>query len=128
MIVAGMAKSLRHKFLIIMLGILVTLGMSLTVVHSNIMAVDVAMADGMTKMEGMSASSKGPCPDCLDGKNMTKGTLCVAGCVTAVQMVQSAADHFKPLWTDLALLASSGTRYGRTYRPDPYPPRTLGLA
>jgi hypothetical protein len=126
--IVGMIHSLRHKILIFLLGLFVTLGMGLSVVHSNIMIVDVAMSDGMGKMDAMGSNSKGPCNDCLDGKNMTKGMVCVAGCLATVPLEQTTTDH-----AEAALLIVEPSLYvglpkSRDYPPDPYPPRPFDLA
>ena len=123
-----MTQSLRHKIFVILLGLFVTLGMGMTVVHSNLMAIDVATADSMTKTGNMGANSKSPCNDCLDGKNMTKGVNCVAGCVAVVHLVQPATDHFQSAWVEVEPLPSFGTPLSQNYPPDPYPPRFLDLA
>ena len=123
-----MTHSLRHKILVILLGLCVTLGMGLSVVHANIMTVDVAMANGMTKMDGMGSTSKSPCDDCLDGKNMTMGTVCVAGCVAAVPLEQTTTDHFKSALADVEPSLYFGSPHSQAYPPDPYPPRSLAFA
>ena len=127
-IIAEMTHSLRHKILVILLGLFVSMGMSLSVVHANIMVVDVAMTDGMTKMNGMGSNSKNPCNDCLAGKNMTKGMVCVAGCVAAVPLEQTTTDHFESTLANVEPSLFFGSPHSWTYPPDPYPPISLDLA
>ena len=123
-----MTQSIRHKILVILLGLFVTLSMGLAAVHASAMAVDMAMADGMANTSAaMGTTQKIPCNDCLDGKSMTKGMLCASSTVVAVTVSQEASDFSDIAMTGVASQTHLLPLRGRAYPPDPYPPKNSNL-
>jgi hypothetical protein len=108
--------------LTLLLAVLVTLGLSLSVVQANDMSLKMS-----TMATDMSPSSHGDCDKCLDG-GASKSMPCIAACALvgmtavpqflAVLVASNTLDP--PLFGDSLLL-------GRAPSPDPRPPRSSDL-
>ena len=108
----------RHKILVLLLGVFITLSMGLSGVQANTMAFKMAMPSEM--------GSNGDCGGCGGGDN-AKAMVCMPGCVASVPALlpqtSAAGLSLSPVTFTLRdLLLSS-----RAYPPDPYPPRHVDL-
>lgn len=106
----------------LMLGLLLSLGMSLSVLQPSGMAAGMAMS-----MQHMAGSGMGDCGSCKDNPGSAKSMVCDAACAAAVvvsvpywavAVVRLPADH---------LLFQSPMLSGWTASPIPHPPKHVAL-
>jgi hypothetical protein len=115
--------SLRQGF-VLLLAVFVTVGMGLSVVRANDMAVKMAI------MSDMGADSQGDCPNCLHlpEKDGAKATFCATVCAAP-----AIAGHHEAPSRIVALVATIrpanvAALHGRALQPDPHPPKTSDIA
>lgn len=105
---------------VLVLGLLVALGMSLSVVQASNMAADMAMSGHQ-----MSATGTGNCNGCNDGPGGAKLMVCDATCVApaAATVPQSPAPLIeRPLDRPLS---QGPALSGWTTSPNPHPPKFI---
>jgi hypothetical protein len=117
-----MRRAPFRQVYVLMLGLLVALGMSLSVVQASHMAAGMTMSG-----QQMSASGMGACGSCKDGPGGAKVMICDAGCVATVNatvpqfaalLIKRPLDH---------LLSQSPVLSGWTTSPNPHPPKHIAL-
>ena len=115
--------SLRQGFTLL-LAVFVTVGMGLSVVLANDMAVKMAM------MSDMGADGQGDCPNCLHvpEKNGAKATFCATVCAEPAMAHQPEAPPRVVALITAVRVASVAALHGRALQPDPHPPRTSDIA
>jgi hypothetical protein len=105
---------------VLMLGLLVALGMSLSAVQASNMAADMAMSGHQ-----MSASGSGSCNGCNDGAGGAKIMVCDATCVapaTATVPQSPALLIERPVDRPLS---PGPALSGWTASPNPHPPKLI---
>jgi hypothetical protein len=115
--------SLRQGFTLL-LAVFVTVGMGLSVVRANDMAVKMAM------MSDMGAGGQDDCANCLHlpDKAGAKATFCATVCAEpAVAQQHEAPPRVVVLITAIRLV-NVAALHGRALQPDPHPPRTSDIA
>jgi hypothetical protein len=116
--------SFRQGFALL-LAVFVTVGMGLSVVRANDMAVKMAM------MSDMGADGQGDCPNCLHlpDKGGAKATFCATACA---EPATAAHQHEAPprgvALIAVVRVANVAALHGRVLQPDPHPPRTSDIA
>lgn len=127
----------RHVFAL-MLAVFVTVGVSVSVVQANTMALNMAMASkaGMAvasetamTMAGMGATADSDCKACLKGTGDTGNLMhCAPTCIAPVLAVLPHA------FAAIAVVQASASpalpepmRRGRSSLPDPFPPKSVDL-
>jgi len=115
--------SLRLGFALL-LAVFVTVGMGLSVVRANDMAVKMAM------MSDMGTDGQDDCPNCLHlpDKDGAKATFCATVCAEAATAHQHEAPPRVVALSAAIRLANVAGLHGRVLQPDPYPPRTSDIA
>ena len=115
--------SLRQGFTLL-LAVFVTVGMGLSVVRANDMAVKMAM------MSDMGADGQGDCPNCLHlpEKDGAKATFCATVCAEPAMAHQHEAPPRVVALIASIRVANVTALYGRALQPDPHPPRTSDIA
>ncbi|HEY3145067.1 MAG TPA: hypothetical protein VGJ75_01895 [Dongiaceae bacterium] len=118
----AMATWTFRRVYMLMLGLLLALGMSLSVVQAGAMAAGMAMS-----AQQMSANGMGDCSSCKDSPGGAKSMVCDAACTAAViatmpqlavLMIRLPAEH--PLF-------QSSMLSGWTASPNPHPPKRVAL-
>jgi hypothetical protein len=105
-----------------MLGLLMALGMSLSVVQASNMAAGMTVAG-----QQMSGSGMGDCGLCKDGPSGAKITVCDAACTAPVN---ATVPQFVALLIKLPVghpLSQSPVLSGWTASPNPHPPKHVAL-
>ena len=117
-----MSRWTRHKILVLLLGVFVTLGMGLSAVQANTMAFK------MTMSSEMASTGHGDCGGCGGGGDNAKAMVCMPACVASVPALLPQADvkEFAPSPVTFPLRELLLT--SRVYPPDPYPPRFSDLS
>jgi hypothetical protein len=115
--------SLRQGFALL-LAVFVTVGMGLSVVRANDMAVKMAM------MSDMGADGQDDCANCLHfpDKAGAKATFCAAVCAEPAIAHQHEAPLRVVALVAAIHLANVAALHGRALPPDPHPPRTSDIA
>jgi hypothetical protein len=115
--------SLRQGFTLL-LAVFVTVGMGLSVVRANDMAVKMAM------MSDMGADGQDDCANCLHlpDKAGAKATFCATVCAEPAMAHQHEAPPRVVALVAAIPLANVAPLHGRAPRPDPRPPRTSDTA
>ena len=106
------------------LAVFVTVGMGLSVVRANDMAVKMAM------MSDMGADGQDDCVNCLHfpDKAGAKATFCATVCAEpAIAQQHEASPRVVALITAIRLVKVAAL-HGRALQPDPHPPRTSDIA
>jgi len=116
-----MRRTPFRQVYVLMLGLFVALGMSLS-------AVQASMASGMS-MSGqqMSAAGMGDCSSCQDGPMGAKVMICDASCVTAVS---ATLPQFAALLIQRPVdrpPSHSPMLFSWTASPNPHPPQNIAL-
>jgi hypothetical protein len=116
--------SLRQGF-VLLLAVFVTVGMGLSVVRANDMAVKMATMSDMGTDDG-----QGDCPNCLHlpEKDGAKATFCGMVCAEPAMAGQHEAPPRVVALITAIRLANVATLHGRALQPDPHPPRTSDIA
>jgi hypothetical protein len=112
--------SARQLFAIFF-AVLVTAGMSLSVVQASQMTSKMAMGSGV------SLSGEDGCQDCPSGGNGVPAKSCTATCVTPILSVLPEAAPVMLAPEPISFAARYPLLRGRTSSPDPYPPRTTDI-
>ena len=114
--------SLRQGFTLL-LTVLVTVGMGLSVVRANDMAVKMAM------MSDMGSGGQGGCPNCLHlpEKDGAKATFCATVCAAPAIAQQHEAPPRVVALVATIRPANGAAVHGRALQPDPHPPRTSDI-
>ena len=118
----------RHKIFILLLGVFVTLSMSLSNVAANTMTLKMPMTSEMASSMSSGMSGDGGqkgCGGC--GGTDSKAMVCAAGYVASVPAVLDQIDISRTNVTLLSFSAKALRLISRTYPPDPYPPRTSDI-
>ena len=105
-----------RKLFVLFLAAFVTLGLSLSSIPAG------AMVD-MTMSGKMDMADQPDCPHCKDKADAAKAMVCGSVCVASVMAVLPAASN---LGADLDAVTSFRPLmlpHGRSFPPDPYPPR-----
>ena len=115
--------SVRQGFTLL-LAVFVTVGMGLSVVRANDMAVKMAM------MSDMGADGQGDCPNCLHlpEKDGAKATFCATVCAAPAIAHQDEAPLRVVALVATIRPANGAAVLGRALQPDPRPPRTSDIA
>jgi hypothetical protein len=115
--------SFRQGFALL-LAVFVTVGMGLSVVRANDMAVKMAM------MSDMGADGQDDCANCLHlpDKAGAKATFCAAVCAAPAIAHQHEAPPRAVALVATIRLANVAALHGRALQPDPHPPRTSDIA
>jgi hypothetical protein len=115
--------SFRQGFALL-LAVFVTVGMGLSVVRANDMAVKIAM------MSDMGADGQDDCANCLHlpGKAGARVTLCATVCAQPAIAHQHETPPRVVALVAAIRLANVAALHGRALRPDPHPPRTSDIA
>jgi hypothetical protein len=115
--------SLRQGFALL-LAVFVTVGMGLSVVQANDMAVKMAM------MSDMGADGQDDCANCLHlpDKAGAKATFCATVCAESAIAHQHEAPLRVVALVAAIHLANVAALHGRALQPDPHPPRTSDIA
>jgi hypothetical protein len=115
-----MKRSLKQQVFVLMLGILVVLGLSLSTIPTGAMAMTVGMAGSMPD------ASKKDCGDCT-GSGDAKMLACSSFCVPPVLAVLAQLAPVAALPNVALLPGASAQPTSWTGAPDPSPPRTFIL-
>jgi hypothetical protein len=115
--------SLRQGFALL-LAVFVAVGMGLSVVRANDMAVKMAM------MSDMGADGQDDCANCLHlpDKAGAKATFCGTVCAEPAIAHQHEAPPRVVALIAPIYLANVAALHGRALQPDPHPPRTSDIA
>jgi hypothetical protein len=115
--------SLRQGFALL-LAVFVAVGMGLSVVRANDMAVKMAM------MSDMGADGQDDCPNCLHlpEKDGAKATFCATVCAEPAVTQQHEAPPRVVALVAAIRLVNVAALHGRALQPDPHPPRTSDIA
>jgi hypothetical protein len=115
--------SLRQGF-VLLLAVFVTVGMGLSVVRANDMAVKMAM------MSDMGADGQGDCPNCLHlpQKDGAKATFCATVCSEPAIADQHEAPPSVVAVITVIRPTNVAALHGRALQPDPHPPRNPDIA
>ncbi len=98
----------------LLLGVFLALGMNLSAVQANDMAIDMVMC---SDMDG--------CNDCGNGSDCDgNGGACLSVCTTATPAVLDPAVAVKTAEASNLPLPDYQSTYGRASSPDPHPPRS----
>jgi hypothetical protein len=111
--------SLRQGFALL-LAVFVTVGMGLSVVRANDMAVKMAM------MSDMGADGQDDCANCLHLPD--KATFCATVCAEPAIAQQHEAPPRVVALVAAIRLANIAALHGRALQPDPHPPRSSDIA
>ena len=117
-----MTRAPFRQVFVLMLGLLMALGMSLSVVQASNMAVGMTMAG-----QQMSGSGMGDCGLCKDGPSGAKIMVCDAACAAPVN---ATVPQFAALLINLPVdhpLSQSPILSGWTASPNPHPPKHITL-
>ena len=120
-----MIHSLRHKILVMLLGLFVTFSMGLSNVAAGTMTLKMPMTSEMASSMslGMSGdSSQKDCGGC--GGTDSMAMVCGAGYVASVPAELDQIDISRTKITLLSFSAKALRLTSLTYPPDPYPPRS----
>jgi hypothetical protein len=115
-----MRRTPFRQVYVLMLGLFVALGMSLSVVQAS------GMAAGMSGQQ-MSATGMGDCSSCKDGPMGAKIMTCDASCAAAVN---ATLPQFAALLIQRPVdrpLSQSPMLSGWTASPNPHPPKRIAL-
>jgi hypothetical protein len=114
--------SLRQGFALL-LAVFVTVGMGLSVVRANDMAVKMAMMSDM-------GADQGDCANCLHlpDKAGAKATFCATVCAAPAIAHQHESPPMVVALVATIRLANVAALHGRALQPDPHPPRTSDIA
>lgn len=113
--------SVRQIFAIV-LAVFVTMGMSLSVVQANDMAVKMATSSDMA------VAGHGDCHGCDGGDaGKTKAMVCTIACVTPVAGVLQIGPVVEISAPAKLGLPRTALLLGTTLPPDPYPPRSTDI-
>lgn len=104
-----------------MLGLLLALGMSLSVLQPSAMAAGMAMS-----MQHMAGSGMGDCGSCKDNPEGAKSMVCDAACAAVIATVPQFAVLVIRLSMDRPLFQSPMPS-GWTASPNPHPPQHVSL-
>jgi hypothetical protein len=118
-----MRRAPFRQVYVLMLGLLVALGMSLSAVHASNMAVDMTMSG-----HEMSAGDMGDCSSCKHGPSGTQMMACDAACVMAMNAM---VPPFVILLIELPVdrpVSQAPALSGWTASPNPHPPKRITLA
>jgi hypothetical protein len=115
--------SLRQGFTLL-LAVFVPVGMGLSVVRANDMAVKMAM------MSDMGADGQDDCPNCLHlpEKDGAKATFCATVCAAPAMAHQHEALPRVVALVATIRPANVAALHGRALQPEPHPPRTFDIA
>jgi hypothetical protein len=115
--------SLRQGFTLL-LAVFVMVGMGVSVVWANDMAVKMAM------MSDMGADGQDDCPNCLHlpDKAGAKVMLCATMCALPAIAHQHETPRRVVALIAAIRLANVSALHGRALQPDPHPPRTSDIA
>lgn len=117
-----MRRAPFRQIYVLMLGLLVALGMSFSIVQASNMAAGMTMAG-----QQVSGSGMGACGACKDGPTGAKVMVCDAACAAPANatvpqlttlLVQKAVDP---------ALSQSPILSGWTSSPNPHPPKRIAL-
>ena len=111
----------RHKILILLLGVFVTLGMGLSAVQANTMAFK------MTMTSEMGSSGHGDCGGCGNAGGDAKAMVCMPGCIVSVPALLPRAGVAELSLSPVSFPPQNFLLTSRAYPPDPYPPRFSDL-
>jgi hypothetical protein len=117
-----MTRAPFRQVYVLMLGLLVTLGMSLSVVQASNMATGMTMAGQQMPANGMDH-----CGPCKDGPGGAKIMVCDAACAAPVN---ATVPQFAALLIKLPVnhpLSQSPVLSGWTASPNPHPPKHVTL-
>lgn len=117
-----MRRAPFRQVYVLMLGLLVALGMSLSVVQASNMAAGMTMAG-----QQMSGSGMGDCSSCKDGPSGAKIMVCDAACAAPLN---ATAPQFAALPIKLPVdhpRSQSPILSGWTTSPNPHPPKHIAL-
>jgi hypothetical protein len=118
-----MRRALLRQICVLMLGFLVALGTSLSVVQASDMAVNMAMSG-----HHMSVSGMGDCTSCKHGPDGARMMACDVACVMAMN---ATMPQFVVLVIQLAedrSVSQPLAPSGWTASPNPHPPKHIDLA
>jgi hypothetical protein len=115
--------SLRQGF-VLLLAVFVTVGMGLSVVRANDMAVKMAMMSDMGAADG-----QGDCANCLHlpDKAGAKVMLCATVCAQPAIAHQHETPPRVVALVAVIRLTNVAALHGRAPQPDPHPPRTSDI-
>jgi hypothetical protein len=117
-----MRRTPFRQVYVLMLGLFVALGMSLSVVQASGMAAGMSMSGPQ-----MSATGMGDCSSCKGGPMGAKVMICDASCVAAVN---ATLPQFAALLIQRAVdrpQSHSPMLSGWTGSPNPHPPQHIAL-
>lgn len=111
-----MKRTTCRRGFMLMLGLMVAMGMSLSVVEASAMAVGMAMSEKMPGMDGCNACKDGP-----DGTKMTCDASCIAPMNATmplfdISLVEAPKDRPVP---------PPGTPCDWMAAPNPHPPKVI---
>jgi hypothetical protein len=109
------------RILALLFAILVTVGMSLSVVQANGMATKMAMASEM------GTSGHGGCDVCPAGGDGAKVPACSPMCVPPVLLMLQQVALVLPESISTSFAVRSDQLHGRVSPPDPSPPRSTSI-
>lgn len=117
-----MNRSRLRQIFALMLGFLVALGMTVSVVQATTMSLKMATAPGM------GAANDGKCDECGNGGSGMKATGCgTAMCASAVVAALPQALSVTRGDPRERSLSTPTLLVGRTFSPQPHPPRLGGI-
>ncbi len=108
-----MKRYSSQHIIALLLGVFLALGMSLSAVQANDMAINMAMS---SDMDG--------CNDCGNGSDSDRnGGACLSVCTTPSPAVLPPAVTVKTAEAPNLPLLDYQSTYGQASSPDPYPPK-----
>ena len=116
-----MSRWARHKILVLLLGVFVTLGMGLSAVQASTMAFKMPMSSEM------GSTGHGNCGGCGASGDDAKAMVCMPACVAPVPALLPQADAKELAPSPVAFPLQEFLLTSRAYPPDPYPPRPNDL-
>ncbi len=109
-----MKRRSSHRIIALLLGVFLALGMTLSAVQANDMAIDIVMC---SDMDG--------CNDCGNESDCdSNGGACLSVCTTATPAVLNPAVAVKTAEASNLPLPDYQSTYGPASSPDPHPPRS----
>jgi hypothetical protein len=109
-----MKRRSSQRIVALLLGVILALGMNLSAVQANDMAIDMVMC---SDMDG--CNDRGNESDC-DGN----GGACLSVCTTLTPAVLDPAVAVKTAEASSLPLPDGQSTYGRASSPDPHPPKS----
>jgi hypothetical protein len=114
-----------RQLLVALLAILVTLGMTFSVVQATTMA---AMNDMTSTMAKRMMGGHKTCGDCPGGEDAAKAIACGSACVSPMVATLPPTASAPARLPSLISIKRESLRQGRVPAPDPYPPRPADFA